>query len=559
MSSAQSTEAAAGAEKRSVFVLKYISEDTLYIDAGNNADLAEGMQLSVVEMPPDGVVSDGVRYRGYPHVAELKVLSVADASSVCEVLSTNGELKVGQLAILAPSSLEERRSTETARDLDDHPIQISFTSGDPVDQELRATKVEEPVIGAESPFGVMRARLGFSSGGIYEGGMASRQVGMMIDADMTHLWGTYWNFSGYWRGYLNSSSNSIQGASTQTLTDLINRTYTIGFVYQSPYSPNTVGVGRLYLPWAPSLSTIDGGYYGRKVSRFVTVGMFGGSTPDPTSWSYNPAQQIAGSFASFERGSFEQFHIISTAGIAVTWLSWKPARQFAFFENNLNWKRYFSLYSSMQVDNGRMSPLVGGGSNPTGISQTYNSLHFQPIHLVTFGVNYNYFRQLPTFDTRLIGTGVLNYLFTGLSGDLRFELPSHISIYGALGKSNATTDKKNSWNQSVGVSFTNVLHTGFLLDLHYSKFDSSFGSGKYASASFSKTLHGNLQLQVLGGYQQFNSSYTNNTSAQFLNATLDWSFARRYFLEGTYGWYNGNVSKYNQWSTLFGYRWGGLR
>ena len=82
----------------------------------------------------------------------------------------------------------------------------------------------------------------------------------------------------------------------------MNRTYHFGFTYQNPYSPNTYGIGRLYLPWAPSLSTIDGGYFGRRIGRITTVGAFAGSTPDPTSWSYNPNQQIAGTFVSVEVG-----------------------------------------------------------------------------------------------------------------------------------------------------------------------------------------------------------------------------------------------------------------
>jgi hypothetical protein len=95
--------------------------------------------------------------------------------------------------------------------------------------------------------------------------------------------GTYWNFKGYWRGNMNVSSSNPTGANTTTLTDLLNRTYQIGLYYQSPYSPVTIGVGRLFLPWAPSLSTIDGGYLGRKITRHATVGAFAGSTPDPSS------------------------------------------------------------------------------------------------------------------------------------------------------------------------------------------------------------------------------------------------------------------------------------
>lgn len=546
-------------KKPAVFRVKYVSEGSLYIDAGRNADLQEGMKLSVVEPPPDGVVSDGVRYRGYPHVAELNVVSVADSSAVCEVISTSGDLKVGQVAFLTPGSFEDRHLAETAQETQDYPILVGFTSGDPIDQELRATKVESRDL-MESPLGVMRARFGFSYGGIRESGMNSAQVGMMVDADMTHIGGSYWNFNGYWRGYLNTSSSSISGAGTQTLTDLVNRTYTIGFVYQNPYSPNTVGIGRLFLPWAPSLSTIDGGYFGRKIGSITTIGVFAGSAPDPTSWSYNPDQQIAGTFISAEKGDFNEFHLISTAGVASTWISLRPARHFAFLENNLNWKRYLSFYNSMQVDEARTSPLPGGGSNPTGVSQAYNSAHFQPVKAVTFGVNYNYFRQLPTFDPRLIGTGLLDkYLFSGLSGDVRFELPRHISLYGSLGKSKATTDTKNSWNDAFGISFANIMRTGLFVDAHYSKFNSSFGSGSYESISVSKSLTDTLRLQILGGNQRFTTTFTANTNAKFVNATLDWSFARRYFIEGTYGWYNGSAMSYNQWSTMLGFRWGGLR
>ena len=545
------------AQKPSLFHVKYVSEGTLYIDAGRNADLQEGMKLSVINPPPDGVVNDGIRFRGYPHVAELNVVSVADTSAVCDVISASGDLKIGQLAFLTPGSVEDRHLAENAREAEDYPIMVGFTSGDPIDQELRSSKGESS---RESPLGTMRARFGFSYGGIREAGMNSTQMGMMIDADMTHLGGTYWNFAGFWRGYLNTSSNAIPGAGNQTLTDLMNRTYTIGFTYDSPYSPNVVGIGRLFLPWAPSLSTIDGGYYGRRIGNYTTVGAFAGSTPDPTSWSYNPDQQIAGTFVSYERGDFDGFHMMSTAGLAMTSISLAVARQFAFFENNLNWRRYFSFYNSMQVDEARTSPLPNGGSNPTGISQAYDSLHFQPIKLLTFGVNYNYFRNLPTFDPRLIGTGLLdNYLFQGLSGDFRVDLPRHISIYTAIGKSKATTDTKNSWNQAYGLTFGNIFHTGLFVDLHYSKFDSSFGSGKYEAVSLTKSLTDTLQLQFLGGKQSFNSALTSNSNAKFVNATLDWTFARRYFIEGTYGWYSGNALGYNQWSTIFGYRWGGLR
>jgi hypothetical protein len=385
-------------------------------------------------------------------------------------------------------------------------------------------------------------------------------MGLVIDADMRNIGGTFWNFVGSWRGNFGTSSTALPGAGTQTLTDLVNRTYRIGLTYQSPYSPVTVGVGRLFLPWAPGLSTIDGGYYGRKFAREATFGFFAGSTPDPSSWSYNPNQHIAGAFVNLEHGSFEHFRIFSTAGIALTSIQWKVARQFAFFENTWSWKQYVSFYNSLQADAARTSPLVNGGRNPTQVSQSFSSLHFQPIKLFGFGVNHNYFHSLPTFDPRLLGTGLLDqYLFQGFSGDVRFALPKHIGLFASLGKSKTTTDKKNSFNQSYGLSLGRLWKTGMLLDLHYSKFNSAFGSGKYESFSLSKSLTDSFRIQAYGGRQNYSSPLSTNTNSNFVNGVVDWNVGPRYFLEGNFGWYHGTSLSYTQWSSVFGYRLGGFR
>ena len=545
--------------KPAVFRIKYVGDDSVYIEAGRNADLQEGMKLSVVAAPPDGVIAEGIQYRGYEHVAELVVSSVSDSSAVCDVVKTSGELKVGQAAFLSPESVLSRRQTELAAAEDKYPIVVTFTYGDPLDEEIReARETQETRL---SPMQRLRGRLGFNYSSTNEsGGFSSRQMGLVIDVDMQNIGGTYWNFRGAWRGNMGSSSTTLPGAGTQTLTDLVNRTYRIGFTYQSPYSPVTLGVGRMFVPWAPSLSTIDGGYFGRKITRETTLGFFGGSTPNPSSWSYNPNQHIAGTFVNVEHGSFDHFRVYSTMGVALTSIHWKVARQFAFFENTWSWKQYVSFYNSLQADAARKSPLVNGGSNPTGVSQSFSALHFQPIKLFGFGVNHNYFRTLPTFDPRLLGTGLLDqYLFQGFSGDVRFALPKHIGLFASLGKSKTTTDKKSSLNQAYGLSLGRLWKTGLLLDLHYSKFDSSFGSGKYESFSLSKSLTDTFRVQVYGGHQNFYTTLSNNTNSNFVNGVVDWNVGSRYFLEGNFGWYKGTSLSYTQWSTVFGYRLGGLR
>jgi hypothetical protein len=546
-------------EKSAVFRIKYVTGDSVYLAAGRNAGIEEGMKLSVVKPPPDGVTDNGVRFRGQEHVAELRVISVADSSSVCEIVTTSGEVRVGQMAFLTVDSVRERRETETAEDRDKYPIVVGFTYGDPLDEEV-LQKHEKEIL-RESPVGRIRGRFGVDYGGTREsGGYSSRQIGAVINADMTFIGGTYWNFTGYWRGNLNSHSSDASGSAPTTLNDLINRTYHLSFTYDTPYSPNRIGVGRLFLPWAPSLSTIDGGYFGRRISRTITVGVFGGSTPDPTSWSYNPDQRIAGSFVNYERGNFDHARFFSTAGLALTTIQWRVSRQFAFFENTFSWKRYVSFYNSLQADEARVSPLANGGRNPTGISQSYSSIHFQPLNRLSFGINHNYFRNLPTFDPRLVSTGLLDqFLFQGFSGDVRVEMPKRITLYTSLGRSKASADQKGSLNQGYGISFGNLWSTGLSADLHYSKFNSSFGSGEYEAFSLTKSLSESLRIQVMTGRQMFKSNFSANNNSDFVNAVVDWNIGPRYFMEGNVGWYNGATLKYQQWSTVFGYRFGGFR
>src|ERR1700686_909376 len=92
-------------EKASVFPVKYISNDAVYLGAGRNAGIQEGMKISVVNATSDAAISSGGRFRGEAPVAELRVISVADSSAVCEIVSTKGELSVGQLAFLTPDSV----------------------------------------------------------------------------------------------------------------------------------------------------------------------------------------------------------------------------------------------------------------------------------------------------------------------------------------------------------------------------------------------------------------------------------------------------------------------
>jgi len=539
-----------------IFHVKYIADGSVYLDAGRNAGLEEGMILHAAHADPGGGTTESVRFRKDDAIGDLRIFSVANSSAAAEITRSREDLAVGDIVYLDTESVRIREVKTDAIESENYPVVVTFSYGDPLDEEVRATTVSNVAAPIENQ---MRGRFGFDMGTLSEpGGFSSRQMGFMMQADMSRILGTHWNFAGYWRGTWNSQSiGAFGGISPTTLTDLINRTYHLGLYYQNPDSVITMGIGRLYLPYAPSLSTIDGGYIGYKTSQRLTVGLFGGSTPDPTSWSYNLNQRIAGAFVNYEKGNFEHLRLYSTFGLAVTSIQWHLAREFAFFENTFSLGRTFSVYNSLQADDGRTA--AGGTIYGTGLTQSFTSARYQPIKFITFDLNHNYLRNLPTFDPALISTGLLDqYLFQGLSGGVRLEFPYRIAVSTDIGRSKTSTDTASSWNQMYGVNFGEIRNTGLQLDLRYTKFNSSFGQGTYEFISLSRNLAERLHVQVQGGLQHLNSALSTNSSSRFVTGTVDWTIGPRYFFEGLYSWNTGTTLAYRQMNLTFGYRFGGF-
>ena len=538
-------------DARTEFRIKYVGEGVVYLDGGRSAGLAEKMKLTV-RRTLAGVLPSGVAVMpaGEPDaVAELEVYSVAENSAVCEVKNSSAPLLKGDIAALKAEDTQLSQILRSAGAGRHYAQTITFTEGDPIDEEAREYLPHAPLPEVNR----FRGRIGLDYNSIIDAGgtgASGRDVGISLRADMTRIGGTYWSLSGYSRFRMNSHAAGSQ----TTLTDLINRTYTLSLLYDNPKSKWTAGIGRLYLPWAVSLSTIDGGYLARRVNKIVTIGMFAGSTPDPTSWNYNAQRKMLGSFVNFENGSYEGFHSSSTTGVAVSRIGWKPDREFVFFENSLSWKRIVSVYHELEADQVHASPIAAASLSP-GISKSFLTFRLEPSKYVEFDLSENYFRDFPTFDPRLLGTGLLDkYLFQGLSGGVRLSLPLHSTVYTNIGQSSRTGDAKSTLNKMFGLGFRNVFHTGIGTDFHYTQFDSSFAKGSYKSFSLTRQMGETLRLMLQAGQQDFGSSLTTQSRSRFINSSVDWSFSAHYFLGGGFTVYRGGSQNYDQLYITLGWR-----
>ena len=532
---------------RTIFKVKYVADGVAYLDGGRSSGLDQGMKLEIrdSDLPPEqGTTVDPADPRV---IAELEISGLADTSAVTDIHSPKRPVKVGDLAYLSSTDAQALVQQRTLSATRKYPAVVTFTEGDPLDEEVRAEVPRPPLPSVNRA----RGRIGLDYTGIISHGatgLNTSDLGLVVRTDITRINGTYWNLSGYWRGRIDSRSSTGQ----PTLQDLLNRTYHINLTYDNPNSAWVAGFGRLYLPWAPSLETIDGGYFGRRFGKTATVGIFGGSTPDPTSYSYNPDQQIAGTFVNFEGGKYEAMHYTSTSGLGIELLKLQVNRPFVFFENTVSFKNRLSIYDSLQADSPQGNQAAA--SPGPGLSRNFLTVRYQLTPRVELHFNQTYFRDIPTFDPTLIGTGLLDkYLFQGFSAGARVEVVKHISVYSDLGRSSASTDTKNSLNQLYGITFDHLPWVGVRADAHYSRFNSSFGDGTYESLSFSRSLNDALRLEVLAGQQNFTSLLSAANRTRFLNANVESTLGRNFFLQGGFTFNRGSLS-YDQWSFTLGYR-----
>jgi len=535
-----------GKSLRTAFMIKYVAEGAAYLNGGRSSGLAPGMKLAVRD--PAARTSGGADNRDWV-IAELNVISVAQNSAVTEIRPVKRAVKIGDWAFLSPEDIARIAADRASKVAARRATGSAFMA-----DNLTTTGI--PAVGSTSlsPEDVrLRARIGLDYSSIRGSGATpgtSIQRGMNIRADMTNIAGTHWNLQGYWRGRLTTDSESLEN----TMQDYLDKTYTIQLFYDNPNSKWLGGIGRLYLPWAISLDTIDGGYLGRRMGHGIVAGVFAGTTPDPASWHYNPEGRIAGSFVNVEGGNYDTLHYTSTAGVALSTVRWKLDRPYLFLENALSYSKYFSVYHSFIVDDPQ--GVTTDGIRPgAGVSRSYLTVHVQPYSRISFDIYHNYFRDVPTAATQLVGTGLVDkLLYQGLNVGVRVEPVRHFFVYTTLGRSDSTGDTRRSLNQMYGVTWSEIGHSGFRADLHYSRFDSSFARGDYRILSLSRQLGNRMAWDTQIGQQSLLSAFTANNRSLFFDTSFDTNLSSHTYIQSGYTIERGNQLNYDQWYVSLGYR-----
>jgi hypothetical protein len=127
-----------------------------------------------------------------------------------------------------------------------------------------------------------------------------------------------------------------------------------------------------------------------------------------------------------------------------------------------------------------------------------------------------------------------------------------------LGRSSGTGDAKTSLNEMYGVTFGRLPWANLRADVHYARFNGSFGSGSYKAFSLSRQMSDRLRLEVLMGQQNFASALTTNARGWFITGTVETTLGPHYYLQGNCTTNRGDMS-YDQVMFSIGYRFDSKR
>ncbi len=513
---------------RTEFHVKFVEQDSAYLDGGRSSGLTEGLKLVVKDPRPSA--AGAKTNTGDEPVAQLVVIAVAETSAVTEIRTPKRDVVPGDTAYLSAEAIQAVVEQQAISATRKYPAVITFSEGgDALDEEARAYVPKRPLPSVNRATG--RIGIDYTETKSNDASQAtSSNIGAVLRVDFTRIGGTYWNLRGYWRGRLTSSS----GASQQTLQDLINRTYHLNLTYENPASGWVLGVGRVYLPWATEPP------WGSSVAQRQIL-LPGITTLLGISAVPFLMRKAAVMKLSIIRALPVLARTLRTFNIPPR-LRQVPPPGGTTISGHLALSRipFLTRETSRSF---RLYKLIG----PTGI--------LQPISRLEFSANHTYFRDVPTFDPQLIGTGLLDkYLFQGFSGGVRVEVVKKMSIYTDLGRSSRTGDAKTSLNQMYGITFAKLPKIGLRADAHYSRFTSSFGAGTYRAFSLSRSLGDRFHFEALGGDQSFTSSLAGNQNAKFLTTNIDTSIGALLFLQGGFTMYRGQLQNYNQSYVTLGYR-----
>jgi hypothetical protein len=487
----------------------YVAGESIYIDAGSDNGVTEGMEIRIVR---DGET-----------VARLAVTYVSAQRSSCKVLEKTGDLQVGDAAMytVLPRASREAAGSASVR-------RPSSRRGRPV-----------------------RGRIGVQFLSV-----SNRDAGQTdFDQPALSLKLSGHNFGGSGLGMnvdirARQTNRTLSDGSSDN--DSRTRVYRMAVDWSGRDMPVRISVGRQFQPAMASISIFDGVAASWEWQRW-SAGVLTGSQPDSVDFGLSSDTKEHGAFVSYRRSGDEGRKLTLTTGLIGSYQESEINREYLYLQTIYS-TRKISLYLTEEVDFNRGWKKDLGESSVDS-SATFLNMRYRVSDSLSFRAGYDNRKNVRLYrDRETPETEFDDDYRTGIWAGTAYRFLKHyrvgVDFRNSSGGSRGDSDQVTGTFSVYGLTARRIC--AGVRATHYSN---DLLDGDLLSVHGSVNLVDTVRLRVSGGIRDEEDLFSSGPMQQtWYGLDIDWQLGRSWYLLASWNRETGDLEEIDQLYTALSYR-----
>ncbi len=493
--------------------IKYISQNSYYINLGSKQGFAAGDTLSVL--------------RNGRLIAQIVVDNIANLSSSCKLLTQRSKIRQGDRVegLVTMTNLGfEKEETKSS--------QVRLPGqGNKSKRTVRKTRKSQ----ANKTKGRLSVQLFWlddksrSNSDYFQLGLRSKfKVQKFLNSPFDLR--LRWRSRGHKRDHVLSNILSDN--------EWKHTVYELGLVYSKDDSPYEVSLGRILSHRIRGIGYVDGGFFSYKINGFMRLGVVGGTQPGLRGSSFQTDEQKMGLFVNFEKGDYKSQRFDATIAFSGRYNKGDVSREFLYLQNSYWMGSKLSIYQTVEVDINR-GWKKDDAHDRLQLSNFFVSTRFSPTKFISLNASYDARKTIRVFETRSIPDSLFDETIRqGLHTGITLNLPYRLRFSGNFGMRFRKGVIKNTISASGALSARQIFNTWATVSLRLSYFSTMFTKGYRPNFSIRLPVVRGLAVNFAGGsyiyqtgIQTTYSSWAESTGYYRINRWLFANFGYRIYFD----------------------------
>ncbi|MFC2170624.1 hypothetical protein ACFLQJ_01445 [Calditrichota bacterium] len=479
-------------------VVKYISSESIYLDAGKIHGIAKG---DIGEIKRDNRV-----------IASIEVVFVADNSSSCTVLESSDEIRIGDIAVIVVKDdaiLEQEEITITEKNvITKEPIKPQF--------KQEQTNRLSGRIGVQYYF----------QDDQNDHNIDIKQPSLKIKSRINNLLGTNHQLNVNFRIRRNTRNSHDP---ENTATDWNNRIYEVSLSYVDPANPFQYKAGRILSNRISGIGRIDGALLDYRVNEQFAAGLFGGTQPDFATSNISTDETKTGVYLNYQTDLQENADLGCTIALAGRYRNSEISKEFIYEQINFSYFRKLYLYQSSEIGVNR-SWRKEVSESSLQLSNLLLNARYSFSRAFSINAGYDNNTLTRTYETRDTPDSLFDdSQRQGFRTGFNLLLPYKIYTNARVGLRLRDSDNSSTRTLSYGIGRRNLFSSGVGINLNLNIFDNPSTTGAQPFIQISKMFFRQLNTVVIVGQNQYSlNNYNEQVVHNWLKTEFDYYFAGPY-------------------------------